>query len=58
MDRVTSRHEVATKISVGEMVNVIAYIDLNNAESITVNTQYDVKKKLEAITYGDSFRII
>ena len=40
------------------MVNVIAYIDLNNAESITVNTQYDVKKKLEAITYGDSFRII
>ena len=58
MDRVTSLHEVATKISVGEMVNVIAYIDLNNAESITVNTQYDVKKKLEAITYGDSFRII
>ena len=58
MNRVTSPHDVATKISVGEMVNVIAYIDLNNAESITVNTQYDVKKKLEAITYGDSFRII
>ena len=58
MNRVTSLHDVATKISVGEMVNVIAYIDLNNAESITVNTQYDVKKKLEAITYGDSFRII
>ena len=38
------------------MVNVIAYIDLNNAESITVNTQYGLKKKLEAITYGDSFR--
>ena len=56
MDRVTSLHEVATKISVGEMVNVIAYIDLNNAESITVNTQYGLKKKLEAITYGDSFR--
>ena len=56
MDRVTSLHEVATKISVGEMVNVIAYIDLNNAEPITVNTHYGIKKKLEAITYGDSFR--
>ena len=56
MNRVKSLHEVATKISVGEMANVIAYIDLNNAEPITVNTQYDVKKKLEAITYGDSFR--
>ena len=37
------------------MANVIAYIDLTNAESITVNTQYDVKKKLEAIAYDDSF---
>ena len=55
MDHVTSLHEVATKISVGEMVDVIAYIDLNNAEPITVNTQYGVKKKLEAIAYDDSF---
>ena len=38
------------------MANMIAYIDLTNAESITVNTQYDVKKKLEAIAYDDSFR--
>ena len=37
------------------MVIVIAYIDLNNAESTTVNTQYGVKKKLEAIAYDDSF---
>ena len=37
------------------MVDVIAYIDLNNAEPITVNTQYGVKKKLEAIAYDDSF---
>ena len=35
------------------MVDV--YIDLNNAEPITVNTQYGVKKKLEAIAYDDSF---
>ena len=56
MNRVTSLHEVATKISVGEMVNVIAYIDLNNAEPIIVNTQYSVKKKLEDIAYDDSFR--
>ena len=53
MDHVTSLHEVATKISVGEMVDVIAYIDLNNAEPFTVNTQYGVKKKLEAIAYDD-----
>ena len=37
------------------MVNATAYIDLSNAESITVNTQYGVKKKLEAIAYDDSF---
>ena len=37
------------------MVIVIAYIDLNNAEPTTVNTQYGVKKKLEAIAYDDSF---
>ena len=55
MNHITSLHEVATKISVGEMVNVIAYTDLNNAEPITVNTQYGVKKKLEAIAYDDSF---
>ena len=56
MNRVTSLHDVATKISVGEMVNVIAYIDLNNnAEPIAVNIQYGVKKKLEAIAYDDSF---
>ena len=55
MNYTTSLHEVATKISVGEMVNVIAYIDLNNAEPLTVNTQYGVKKNLEAITYDDSF---
>ena len=55
MNHITSLHEVATKINVGQMVNVIAYIDLNNAELITVNTQYGVKKKLEAIAYGDSF---
>ena len=53
LDHVTSLHEVATKISVGEMVDVIAYIDLNNAEPFTVNTQYGVKKKLEAIAYDD-----
>ena len=53
MDHVTSLHEVATKISVGEMVDVIAYIDLNIAEPFTVNTQYGVKKKLEAIAYDD-----
>ena len=55
MTHITSLHEVATKVSVGEMVNVLAYIDLNNAEPITVNTQYGVKKKLEAIAYDDSF---
>ena len=55
MNHVTSLHKVATKISVGEMVDVIAYIDLNNAEPITVNTQYGVKKKLEAIAYDNSF---
>ena len=54
INHMTSLHEVATKISVGEMVNVIAYIDVNNAEPITVNTQYGVKKKLEAIAYDDS----
>ena len=53
MNHITSLLEVATKISVWEMVNVIAYIDLNNAEPITVNTQYGVKKKLEAIAYDD-----
>ena len=56
MNHITSLHEVVTKINVEEMVNVIAYIDLNNAEPITVNTQYGVKKKLEAIAYDDSFR--
>ena len=55
MNHITSLHEVASKISVGEMVNVIAYIDLNNVEPITVNTQYGVKKKLEAIAYDNSF---
>ena len=55
MNHITSLHEVATKISVGEMVNAIAYIDLNNAEPITVNTHYGVKKKLEAIAHDDSF---
>ena len=44
MNHITPLHEVATNISVGKMVNVIAYIDLNNAEPITVNIQYDVKK--------------
>ena len=38
MNHITSLHEVATKISVGEIVNVIAYIYLNNAETITINT--------------------
>ena len=38
MNHITSLHEVATKISVGEIVNVIAYIYLNNAATITVNT--------------------
>ena len=38
MNDITSLHEVATKISVGEIVNVIAYIYLNNAATITVNT--------------------
>ena len=37
------------------MVSVIAYIDLNNAEPITVNTQHGVKKRLEAIAYDGSF---
>ena len=55
MNHITSLHEVATKISVGQMVNVITYIDLNNAEPITVNTQYGLKKKLQAIAYDDSF---
>ena len=55
MNHITSLHEVATKISVGEMVNVIAYIDLNNVEPITVNTQHGVKKKLEAIAYDHTF---
>ena len=55
MNHITSLHEVATKISVGEMVKVIAYIDLNDTEPITVKTQYGVKKKLEAIAYDDSF---
>ena len=55
MNHVTLLHEVATKISVGEMVSVIVYIDLNNAEPITVNTQYGVKKKLETKAYNDSF---
>ena len=55
MIHITSLHEVETKISVGKMVNVLAYIDLNNAEPFTVNTQYGVKKKLEAIAHGDSF---
>ena len=54
-NHISSLHEVATKIGVVEMFNVIAYIVLNNAEPITVNTQYGVKKKLEAIAYDDSF---
>ena len=37
------------------MVNVITYIDLNNAEPITVNTHHGVKKRLEAIAYDGSF---
>ena len=55
MNHITSLHEVAIKISAGEMVNVIVYIELNNAEPITVYTQYGVKKKLEAIACDDSF---
>ena len=55
MNHITSLYEVATKISVVEMVNVIANIDLNNAEPIILNTQHGVKKKLEAIAYDYSF---
>ena len=44
MNHITSLHEVVTKIRVAEMINVIVYIDLNNAEPITVNTQYGEKK--------------
>ena len=50
MNHRTSLHEVATKISIGKMVNVIAYIDLNNAVP-----HFGVKKKLEAIAYDDLF---
>ena len=55
MNHITSLHEVETKISVGKRVNVLAYIDLNNTEPFTVNTQYGEKKKLEVIAYDDSF---
>ena len=56
MNHITSLHEVATKISVGEIVSVtLAYIDLNDTEPITIKTQYGVKKKLGAIAYDDSF---
>ena len=54
MNHITSLLEVATKISVGEMVNVKAYIDLNNAEPITAKIQYGVNKKLEIIAYDES----
>ena len=39
-------HEISIKISVRKIVNVIAYIDLNNAKPITINTSYGVKKNL------------
>ena len=54
MNHITSLHEVATKISIGETVDVIVYIDLRQAEPVTINTQYGIKKE-QVIPHDNSY---
>ena len=55
MNHTTSLQEVATKISIGETVNVMVYIDLKEAEPVKINIQYGIKKKQEVIEYDNSY---
>ena len=45
MNHITSLQEVATKISLGQTINVIVYIDLKKAEPVKINNQCGIKKK-------------
>lgn len=38
MNHITSLHELATKISIDEIVNMIVYIDLKESEPVETNT--------------------
>ena len=51
MNHITSLHEVATKVSIGETVN----IDLKEVEPIEINTQYGIKKNF--IIVNSSFNV-
>ena len=55
MSNITSLHAVATKISIGETVNVIAYIDLKEAQPVKINTQDGIQEKQEVIAYDNSY---
>ena len=54
MNHITPPDKVARKISIFETVNVIVYIDLKEAESVKINTQYTIKKQ-EVIAYDSSY---
>ena len=55
MNHITSLHEAATKVSIGETVNMIVYIDLKEVEPIEINTQYGIKKNF--IIVNSSFNV-
>lgn len=55
MNHITSLYEVATKVSIGETVNMIVYIDLKEVEPIEINTQYGIKKNF--IIVNSSFNV-